>query len=206
VIALRSSAAKPPRIGVGIAMSFGCSITGPVDPRNVLELAERFFSMGADVVSLADTVGHAGPRQVEALAREMRRMAGARAFGIHLHDTRGLGLANAAAALGQGVNILDASLGGLGGCPAAPRATGNIVMEDLAFLCATMGFETGVDPERLIGVRDVLAREMPAEPLYGALARAGLPGPGTGASEKPPVRNEARGKGSIGGREWQKTN
>ncbi len=192
VIALRSCAENPPRISVGIAMSFGCSITGPVDPRNVLELAERFFSMGADVVALADTVGHAGPRQVETLAREMRRMAGAQAFGIHLHDTRGLGLANAAAALGQGVNILDASLAGLGGCLAAPNATGNIVMEDLAFLCATMGFETGVDVDRLIAVRDVLAREMPDEPLYGALARAGLPGPAAGPPGPAAAPNQSR--------------
>ncbi len=177
VVALRSELDRPPRIGVGIAMSFGCSISGPVDPRQVLELAERFYAMGADMVSLADTVGHAGPRQVGALAREMRRLAGPRAFGIHLHDTRGLGLANAAAALDQGVNVLDASLGGLGGCPAAPDATGNIVMEDLAFLCATMGFETGVDIDRLIAVREVLMREMPDDALYGALARAGLPGP-----------------------------
>ncbi len=192
VIALRAHAENPPRISVGIAMSFGCSISGPVDSRDVLDLADRFYSMGADVVSLADTVGHAGPRQVEALAREMRRMAGTRAFGIHLHDTRGLGLANAAAALGQGVTILDASLGGLGGCPAAPRATGNIVMEDLAFLCATMGFETGVDVDRLIGVRDVLAREMPDQPLYGALARAGLPGPGAGPPGRAVAGDENR--------------
>jgi hydroxymethylglutaryl-CoA lyase len=175
VIALAAGLANPPRIGVGIAMSFGCSISGPVDPGAVLDLAAQFYDMGADMVSLADTVGHAGPRQVAQLARDMRHLAGARRFGIHLHDTRGLGMANATAALEQGVDLLDASLGGLGGCPAAPNATGNIVMEDLVFLCQTMGFETGVDLEKLIAVREILARELPDEPLYGALARAGLP-------------------------------
>jgi len=195
VIALRSRAENPPRISIGIAMSFGCSITGPVEPRNVLDLAERFYAMGADLVSLADTVGHAGPRQVEVLAREMRRISDGRAFGIHLHDTRGLGLANAAAALGQGVDVLDASLGGLGGCPAAPSATGNIVMEDLAFLCATMGFETGVDIDRLLAVREVLVREMPDDALHGALARAGLPGPAAGPPGPAAAKESRAGEG-----------
>jgi hydroxymethylglutaryl-CoA lyase len=175
VCALRNHTADAPIIGVGIAMSFGCSISGAVDPRAVLALAEDCFSMGADMVSLADTVGFAGPKQVAFLAGEMRKLAGTRPFGIHLHDTRGMGMANAAAALDQGVRVLDASLGGLGGCPAAPRATGNIVMEDLVFLCRTSGFETGVDLDKLIRVRKILEREMPAETLYGALAKAGLP-------------------------------
>lgn len=164
-----------PMIGVGIAMSFGCSIAGQVKPRTVLALAERCFEMGADMVSIADTVGFAGPRQVAYLAGELRNIADGRPFGVHLHDTRGLGLANASAALDQGVRVLDASLGGLGGCPAAPRATGNIVMEDLVFLCHTAGFDTGVDLEKLIRVRKVLQHTMPDEPLYGALAKAGLP-------------------------------
>ncbi len=175
IIALARQAERPPVVGVGIAMSFGCSISGPVDPETVLGLAGLCYGMGADIVALADTVGHAGPRQVEHLVRGIRRLAGDRPFGVHLHDTRGLGLANAAAALHEGVRMLDASLGGLGGCPAARTATGNIVMEDLVFLCEKSGFDTGIDLEALISVREVLEREMPGEPLHGALARAGLP-------------------------------
>ncbi len=179
IIALRDQMLGPvserPIIGVGIAMSFGCSIAGQVDPNAVLKLAGQCFDMGADIVSVADTVGFAGPKQVAYLAGEMRKLAGNRPYGVHLHDTRGMGLANASAALDQGVAILDASLGGLGGCPAAPRATGNIVMEDLVFLCQTAGFDTGVDLQKLIDVRKILQREMPDEPLYGALAKAGLP-------------------------------
>jgi hydroxymethylglutaryl-CoA lyase len=175
IIELRNSRHPETTIGVGIAMSFGCSISGEVAPNLVLTLAENLYEIGADIVSLADTVGYAGPKQVEHLAREMYSLASGRPFGIHLHDTRGLGLANASAALGQGVSMLDASLGGLGGCPAAPKATGNIVMEDLVFLCQTAGFDTGIDLEKLLLTREVLKREMPAQPLYGALAMAGLP-------------------------------
>lgn len=175
ICALRDQMENPPHIGVGIAMSFGCSMSGHVAPRTVLDLAARILDMGADLVSVADTVGYAGPKQVDYLAGEIRKLAGSRPFGFHLHDTRGMGIANAAAALGQGVRLLDASLGGLGGCPAAPNATGNIVMEDLVFLCQTSGFETGVDLDALVTVRKVLEREMPTETLYGALAKAGLP-------------------------------
>ena len=166
---------SPPQIGVGLAMSFGCSLSGSVNPAEVLELVEQCYNAGVDIVSIADTVGYAGPKQVENLAAEIYKIAGNRPFGVHLHDTRGLGLANAAAAIGQGARVLDASLGGLGGCPAAPNATGNIVMEDLVYLCQTGGFETGVNLKKLIAVRDVLRREMPDETLYGGMAKAGLP-------------------------------
>jgi hydroxymethylglutaryl-CoA lyase len=158
-----------------LAMSFGCSLSGSVDPAEVLELAEQCYDAGVDIVSIADTVGYAGPKQVENLAAGMYKIAGNRPFGVHLHDTRGMGLANAAAAIGQGARVLDASLGGLGGCPAAPNATGNIVMEDLVYLCQTSGFETGVNLKKLIEVLDVLRREMPDETLYGGMAKAGLP-------------------------------
>jgi hydroxymethylglutaryl-CoA lyase len=173
--ALRTQMDSPLQIGVGLAMSFGCSISGSLDPAEVLELAEQCYDAGVDIVSIADTVGYAGPKQVENLAARMCKVAGNRPFGVHLHDTRGMGLANAAAAIAQGVRVLDASLGGLGGCPAAPNATGNIVMEDFAYLCQTSGFETGVNLEKLIAVRDVLRREMPNEPLYGGMAKVGLP-------------------------------
>jgi len=147
IIALRDRMDDGPLIGVGLAMSFGCSISGPVAPGAVLRLAAKCYEMGADIVSIADTVGYAGPRQVAYLSRGMRALAGSRPFGVHLHDTRGLGMANAMAAIEGGARVLDASLGGLGGCPAAPGASGNIVMEDLVFLCLTAGIETDVDLE-----------------------------------------------------------
>src|SRR5712664_2971020 len=137
-------------------MALGCSITGPVDPREVMKLAEKCLEAGVDFIAVADTVGYAGPKQVGEL-------------------TRGMGIANASAALDAGARILDGSLGGLGGCPFAPGATGNVVFEDLAFLCESKGFATGIDIERLVAVRSILRSEMPNETLYGGLARAGLP-------------------------------
>ncbi len=172
---LRDGSERRPFVYAGIAMAFGCSISGPVDPAETLRIAERCLTAGADIVGLADTAGYAGPRQVAELSRAMRKLLGDRPFGIHLHDTRGLGIANASAALDEGARIIDASLGGLGGCPFAPRATGNIVIEDLVYLCETKGFRTGIDIERLVTVRDIFAAEMPDEPTYGALAKAGLP-------------------------------
>jgi len=103
------------------------------------------------------------------------KLAGQKPICIHLHDTRGMGIANAAAALDEGVRILDGSLGGLGGCPFAPGATGNVVFEDLVFLCESKGFATGIDLDKLIAVRRILREEMPNEALYGGVARAGLP-------------------------------
>ncbi|HUD88349.1 MAG TPA: hydroxymethylglutaryl-CoA lyase, partial [Xanthobacteraceae bacterium] len=103
------------------------------------------------------------------------KLAGAKPVCVHLHDTRGMGIANASAALNAGARILDGSLGGLGGCPFAPGATGNVVFEDLVFLCESKGFSTGIDIEKLLAVRGILRSEMPGEALYGGLARAGLP-------------------------------
>lgn len=172
---LRNEAYPSTIVSVSIAMSFGCSIDGMVEANKVLSLAEACYQAGVDMVSVADTVGYAGPKQVAHLAKELYKLANKKPFGVHLHDTRGLGIANATAALDQGVRLLDASLGGLGGCPAAPNATGNIVMEDLAFLCQTHGFDTGIDIQKLVKIRNILHREMPTEPLYGALAKADLP-------------------------------
>ena len=166
-----------PLISLGISMAFGCSITGAVPPAEVLRLAEAALEAGADVIGLADTVGFGGPDAVGALTRETVALAGDAPVCVHLHDTRGLGLANAAAALDAGCRILDGALGGLGGCPFAPGATGNVVMEDLVFLAETKGFDTGIDLEALIAVRAILTDSMPGETLYGALARAGLPAP-----------------------------
>jgi hydroxymethylglutaryl-CoA lyase len=173
--ALRDAGAAGVTVNAGIAMALGCSITGRVDPAEVLRLAEACLDAGADIVGIADTVGFAGPREVAALCDGMVRLCGARPFIVHLHDTRGTGLANAAAALDHGARVLDGALGGLGGCPFAPGATGNVVFEDLVYLCERMGFATGIDLDRLVAIRTILSTEMPGEPLYGAIARSGPP-------------------------------
>jgi hydroxymethylglutaryl-CoA lyase len=172
---LRDQSQHKPIVHAAISMALGCSIAGPVDPNDVLRLVEKCFEAGVDAVGIADTVGYAGPRQVGDLTKAAVQLAGAKPICVHLHDTRGMGIANASAALDSGAKILDGSLGGLGGCPFAPGATGNVVFEDLAFLCESKGFSTGIDIDRLIAVRKILRAEMPDEPLYGGLARAGLP-------------------------------
>jgi hydroxymethylglutaryl-CoA lyase len=162
-------------VNAGIAMAFGCSIAGNVDQAEVLRLSEACIEAGADIVGIADTVGFAGPRQVAELSAAMARLCGGGAFIVHLHDTRGMGIANASAALDAGCRVLDGSLGGLGGCPFAPGATGNVVFEDLVFLCETKGFATGIDLDALAAVRSVSEHAMPTEKFYGAIARAGPP-------------------------------
>jgi len=172
---LRDASAHKPVVNAAISMALGCSIVGPVDPNEVLRLTERLYEAGVDMVAIADTVGYAGPKQVGELTRGAVRIAGSKPVCVHLHDTRGMGIANASAALDAGARVLDGSLGGLGGCPFAPGATGNVVFEDLVFLCESKGFPTGIDLEKLIAVRAILRAEMPGETLYGGLARAGLP-------------------------------
>jgi hydroxymethylglutaryl-CoA lyase len=172
---LRDASSHKPIVNAAISMALGCSIAGPVDPKEVIKLAERCYEAGADFVIIADTVGYAGPRQVGELTNAVVKIAGSKPVGVHLHDTRGMGIANASAALDAGARILDGSLGGLGGCPFAPGATGNVVFEDLVFLCESKGFRTGIDIDRLVAVRAILRSEMPDEALYGGLARAGLP-------------------------------
>jgi hydroxymethylglutaryl-CoA lyase len=172
---LRDASVHKPLVNAAISMALGCSITGPVDPNEVIKLVEKCLEAGVDFVAIADTVGYAGPRQVAELTRAVVKISGARPVCVHLHDTRGMGIANASAALDAGARILDGSLGGLGGCPFAPGATGNVVFEDLVFLCESKGFATGIDIEKLIAVRSILEAEMPDETLYGGLARAGLP-------------------------------
>ena len=172
---LRDASTHKPIVHAAISMALGCSISGEVDPNEVLRLLEKCLEAGVDAVGIADTVGYAGPKQVGDLTRGAVKIAGKRPICVHLHDTRGMGIANASAALDQGAQILDGSLGGLGGCPFAPGATGNVVFEDLVFLCESKGFATGIDIEKLIAVRAILKEAMPNEPLYGGLARAGLP-------------------------------
>ena len=172
---LRDASAHKPVVHAAISMALGCSIAGPVDPKEVLRLVEKCLEAGVDAVGIADTVGYAGPRQVGELTKAAVKLAGTKPICVHLHDTRGMGIANASAALDEGARILDGSLGGLGGCPFAPGATGNVVFEDLVFLCESKGIATGIDLDKLIAVRAILKEAMPNEPLYGGLARAGLP-------------------------------
>src|SRR6187551_1801810 len=167
----RDASAHKPGVNAAISMARGCSITGAVDPKEVLKLVEQCLEAGVDFAAIADTVGYAGPKQVGELTKAAVKLSGAKPVCVHLHDTRGMGIANASAALDAGARILDGSLGGLGGCPFAPGATGNVVFEDLAFLCESKGFSTGIDIERLISVRAILRESMPNEPLYGGLAR-----------------------------------
>jgi hydroxymethylglutaryl-CoA lyase len=172
---LRDASAHRPLVNVGISMALGCSMTGAVDPKEVMRLVEKCLEAGVDFVAIADTVGYAGPKQVAELTKAIVKLSGAKPVCVHLHDTRGMGIANASAALDAGARILDGSLGGLGGCPFAPGATGNVVFEDLVFLCESKGFATGIDIDKLVAVRSILRSEMPGEALYGGLARAGLP-------------------------------
>lgn len=164
-------------ITVGIAMAFGCSIAGKdaVTPRDVLDLVSACLEAGVDAVSIADTVGYANPAEVRTLVRDVRRLAGAAPVGVHFHDTRGLGIANVAAALDEGVDMVDASLGGLGGCPFAPNASGNVVLEDVLFLANSMGFPVAFDHHALAEARNIVATALPGEQLAGQALRAGPP-------------------------------
>src|ERR1700686_4657003 len=172
---LRDASEHKPIVNAAISMALGCSIAGPVDPNEVIKLVEKCLEAGVDFVAVADTVGYAGPKQVGELTKAIVKLSGAKPVCVHLHDTRGMGIANASAALDAGARILDGSLGGLGGCPFAPGATGNVVFEDLVFLCESKGFAAGIDIEKLVAVRAILRAEMPGEALYGGLPRAGLP-------------------------------
>ena len=164
-----------PRIKVGLATAFGCTLQGEVPAAEVERVAVAVSAAGADAISLSDTTGYANPAQVRALFRRVRAAAGDKVDTAHLHDTRGLGLANVVAALDCGIRRFDASLGGLGGCPHAPGATGNIVTEDLAFLLEAMGYDTGIDIDALVAARAILAEALPGEALYGHVPDAGLP-------------------------------
>src|SRR5437762_9206987 len=173
---LRDASAHKPVVNAAISMALGCSIVGAVDPKEVIKIAEKLFEAGVDMVAVADTVGYAGPKQVGELTAAVVRIAGSKPVCIHLHDTRGMGIANASAALDAGARVLDGSLGGLGGCSFGPGATGKFVFVDLVCLCERKGCATCIDIEKLVAVRSILESEMPGEPLYGGLARAGLPG------------------------------
>jgi hydroxymethylglutaryl-CoA lyase len=159
----------------GVATSFGCTIQGQVPEKRVVEIAETLAAAGAEEVSLADTVGYANPAQVRRLFGAVAKVVTNIPLAAHFHDTRGLGIANVSAAVDAGVLRFDASLAGLGGCPFAPGATGNITTEDCVFLLESLGFDTGIDIEKLVAVRAEVEPWLPGERFFGMVARAGLP-------------------------------
>ncbi|MFF7396159.1 hydroxymethylglutaryl-CoA lyase [Achromobacter sp. NPDC008082] len=173
--AARDAAGSAMLIEGGVGTAFGCTLQGEVRADEVLRLMQALLDAGADRVSLADTVGYADPASVRRLFEQARRIAGDRLCCAHFHDTRGLGLANVLAALETGVSRFDACLAGIGGCPHAPGASGNVSTEDLVFMLESMGIATGVDIGRLLALREAASRWLPDQPLHGALWRAGLP-------------------------------
>ncbi|OYU99406.1 MAG: hydroxymethylglutaryl-CoA lyase [Burkholderiales bacterium PBB5] len=175
VVALRKDTAPAVRVEVGLSTAFGCTLQGAVPEDDVLALAEQLVAAGVDEVGLSDTTGMANPAQVRRLFQRLRAAIGHHAGAAHLHNTRGLGLANCLAAWDVGVRSFDSSQGGLGGCPCAPGASGNVVTEDLVFMFEAMGVATGVDLPALIQARRALQAGLPDEPLYGMLPAAGLP-------------------------------
>lgn len=168
-------AERRPLVCGGLATCFGCTIEGDVPEGRVLSLASKVAETGVDEVVLADTVGYGNPAAIRRVFGQVARMLGSLPIGAHFHDTRGLGLANVVAALEAGVTRFDASLGGFGGCPYAPGATGNIDMEDLVFMLESMGLRTGVDLNALLEVRRFVEAALPGTPFAGAIAVAGLP-------------------------------
>lgn len=176
IVALKDSdAGRDMVLGVGLATSFGCTLQGAVDPGRVLEVARIVVAGGADELIVADTVGYGNPAQVRDMLPPIIDIAAGRRVICHFHDTRGLGLANVAAALETGVRAFDSSLAGLGGCPFAPGATGNINTEDTAFMLESMGFATGIDIGALLDLRRDVESWLGDERYSGAIARAGLP-------------------------------
>jgi hydroxymethylglutaryl-CoA lyase len=175
VVALRNERALDVRIEIGISTAFGCTLQGRVAEDDVIRLALQAVEAGVDEAGLSDTTGHANPAQVRRLFTRLRTELGPHAGAAHMHNTRGLGLANCLAAFEAGVTTFDASLAGLGGCPYAPGASGNVVTEDLVFMFEAMGVRTGVDIQKLIEAREPLAAGLPGEPLYGMTPLAGLP-------------------------------
>ena len=177
IIALRNSRPeyRSVRVAGGLATAFGCTIAGRVALSDVLAAARALIEIGADELAIADTVGYGNPTQCRQIFREVLQIAGDIPVAAHFHDTRGLGLANVDAALDVGVRRFDASLGGLGGCPYAPGASGNIVMDDLVFMLEAMGLTTGVDLEALLETRRFMESHLGQEPTRGAIARAGFP-------------------------------
>ncbi|HTW72507.1 MAG TPA: hydroxymethylglutaryl-CoA lyase, partial [Acetobacteraceae bacterium] len=161
--------AQPRKVPVvaGCSTAFGCSIDGVVTTAQTVAMAKGLADAGVDEIMLADTVGYAHPAQIKEVVRATREAIGPTLYGLHLHDTCGLGIANALAGLEEGIRAFDSCLAGLGGCPYAPGASGNVVTEDLVFMLESMGFRTGIDLTKLFEARRLLHDGLPAEPLHG---------------------------------------
>src|SRR5258706_4892982 len=157
-----------------VSTAFGCTLQGEVPEAEVVRIAAA-LAESCDAVALADTVGYANPAQVKRIFSLVQKEIGAKLEGAHFHDTRGLGIANALAAYEVGVRNFDSSMGGLGGCPFAPGASGNVITEDLVFMFESMGIPTGIDFSKLLNARELLVKGIPQEPLYGHTPLAGLP-------------------------------
>lgn len=157
-----------------VSTAFGCTMQGDVPEDDVVRIAVSLAQF-CDAVALADTVGYANPAQVKRIFSRVRQEIGDKLEGAHFHNTRGLGLANALAAYEVGVRNFDSSMGGLGGCPFAPGASGNVITEDLVFMFESMGLSTGIDLQKLFAARDILVKAIPEEPVYGHTPLAGLP-------------------------------
>ncbi|MBP8149015.1 MAG: hydroxymethylglutaryl-CoA lyase [Limnohabitans sp.] len=175
VLRLRDDMAPGVPVEVGMSTAFGCTLQGTVPEGDVLRLAVQLAQAGVDEIGLSDTTGMGNPAQVKRLFTALFREIGALTGAAHMHNTRGLGLANCLAAYEVGVRTFDSSLGGLGGCPYAPGASGNVVTEDLVFMFEAMGVNTGVDLNQLMAAREWLKAGLPGEPLYGMTPEAGLP-------------------------------
>ncbi|MFN5700026.1 MAG: hydroxymethylglutaryl-CoA lyase, partial [Betaproteobacteria bacterium] len=175
VVRLRDEQAPQVKVEAGVSTAFGCTLQGAVDETHVLNLAQALAEAGVDDIGLSDTTGMADPAAVRRLFKGLQQAVGEKAGAAHLHNTRGLGLANALAAYDVGVRTFDSSQAGLGGCPYAPGASGNVVTEDLVFMFEAMGVHTGVDLMRLMQAREALRAGLPHEPLYGMTPEAGLP-------------------------------
>lgn len=169
-------AGKRPHFEGSLSTAFGCTLEGLIAEDVILRCAERLMTAGCDEVGLSDTTGYGDPVAMKRLIRAVRGVVGAQNLtGVHLHNTRGLGLANVLAAYEEGITTFDSSLGGLGGCPTAPGASGNIVTEDLVFMFESMGVTTGIDLNALMATREIVQAALPDEELYGFTPRAGLP-------------------------------
>ncbi|MFN9763777.1 MAG: hydroxymethylglutaryl-CoA lyase [Pseudomonadota bacterium] len=175
IVARRDELGARCHVEVGISTAFGCTLQGRVEPAEVLRLVRAALDLGADEVGLADTVGYADPAAVASLFGRAFEVAGERLTWAHFHDTRGLGLANVYAAWQAGMRRFDASLAGIGGCPHAPGASGNVATEDVAYLFASMGVVTGLDVPALLALRRQLGQWLDGEPRHGHVWRAGLP-------------------------------
>jgi hydroxymethylglutaryl-CoA lyase len=172
----RAAAGTGPHVMGGIPTAFGCSIEGRVAEADVCRVAEALVARGVDEIGLADTVGYADPALVRSLVKVVRGAIGVDVpIRLHFHDTMGLGLANVLAGIEAGVTTFDAASGGLGGCPFAPGASGNVATEDLVFMLEQMGLRTGVDLERLLAATEMLAEALPDERIRSHVREAGLP-------------------------------